>query len=378
MLGSNILIERTHLFMIHIYFLPPRANTKFNPIACMRTFFTELIKHDPSITVTALDKKTHLKLATDPLLMNETIFKRFFQISTNTHATTKKSYVLIGCNLLCDCTIQDIKFDKKQPKFMDWLMEEKIFIEADTLGINKMTTIGYLTKLHTYYTNRTQLKHLLQTTLEDVTLDADLAVKLDPLLKDKQTEAMLNGDMFAPEIPPFKVYKTKITHGCNKDKVSTNVIGIKCTTAQACLLREFFSQLASPASYEKQIRLFIPTGVVHILGMVAYAKMICDNNAYLQSVISIPVGDFQHETLDIQFSTATNTDIEQTNLQEKIEEQPWCLNVDCTKTQNKILIITTTDQLEKAHKWIDHNLITIYLANIMDKIDITTLRNITP
>jgi len=257
--GSNIPIEWTHLFTIHIYFLPLQANTKFNPIACMRTFFTELIKHDPSITVTALDKKTHLKLATDPLLMNKTNFKRFFQISTNTHATTKKSQVLIGCSLLCDRMIQDIKFDKKQPKFMDWLIEEKIFIEANTLGINKMTTIRYLTKLHTYYTNRMQLKHLLQTTLEDITLNADLAVKLDPSLKDKQTESMSNSDMFAPEIPPFKVYKTKITHRYDKDKVSTNVIGIKCTTAQAHLLQEFFSQLASPASYKKQIRLFIPT-----------------------------------------------------------------------------------------------------------------------
>jgi len=94
---------------------------------------------------------------------------------------------------------------------------------------------------------------------------------------------------------------------------------------------------------------------------------------YLQSVISIPVGSFQHETLDIQFSTVTNTDIKQTNLQETIEEQPWCLNVEHTKTQNKILIITTTDQLEKACKWIDHDLITIYLANIADKINVTML-----
>ncbi len=293
-------------------------------------------------------------------------------------ATTKKAHVLIGFHLLCNRTIQDIKFDKTQPKFMDWFAKENIFIEADTLGIDKTATIGYLTKLHTYHMNRTELKQLLQTTFEDVILDPDLTVELDPSLKEKQTEAMLNGDMFNPEVPPFEVFKTKIIHGRDKEKVSTNVIGIKCATAQARLLREFFSQMASPVSYEKQIGLFIPTGMVHILGSVAYAKMICDNNAYLQSVITIPVGDFQHETLDIPFSTSNNTDIEQTTLQETIEDQPWCLNVERTKIQNKILIVTTTDQLEKVQKWIDNDLLITYSANIADKIDVTSLRHLTP
>jgi len=72
--GLNIPIKRTHLLTIHIYFLPPWANMKFNPIAYMHTFLTELIKHDPSITVAALDKKSHLKMATDLLPANKTDF----------------------------------------------------------------------------------------------------------------------------------------------------------------------------------------------------------------------------------------------------------------------------------------------------------------
>jgi len=375
--GLDILTKQTHSFTIRVYFPPPRANTKFNPIACMHSFFTELIKHDMTITVAALDKKKHLTLANDPIPVNKTEFKQFFQILTDTRATTKKAHMIIGCNILSKCTIQDIKFDKNQPKFMDWLVQEKIFVEADTLGITKMTTIDYLTRLHTDHTNRTQLKQLLKTALDDVIINANLAVKLNPLLKSQQTEAMLNGDFFTPAIPPFKVYKTKLIHGCEKNKVLTYVIGIKCKTEQARLLREFFLQLASPASYEKQIGLFIPTGAVHILGETAYAKMICDNNAFLQSVISIPNGNFQHATLDINFSMK-NTDINQMTLQETIEDQPWCLNVECTKIQNKIMIITTKDQLETARKWINHNLINIYLDNIAYKLDITTLHNIIP
>ncbi len=72
--GLNIPTDQTHSLTIRVYFLPPWANMKFNPIARMRTFLTELIKHDPSITVAALDKKSHLKMATDLLPANKTDF----------------------------------------------------------------------------------------------------------------------------------------------------------------------------------------------------------------------------------------------------------------------------------------------------------------
>jgi len=110
-----------------------------------------------------------------------------------------------------------------------------------------------------------------------------------------------------------------------------NVIGIKCATEQSCLLHEFFLQMALPASYKKQIGLFIPTGAVHILGMANYVKLICDNNAFLQSVMSILVSNFQHVTLEIPFLTDKNMDIAQTTLLDTIKDQPWCLNVEHTQ-----------------------------------------------
>jgi len=61
---------------------------------------------------------------------------------------------------------------------------EKIYIESDAFGVTKMTMVGYLTKIHQHLANQISINQLLQMTLKDVTLDADLAVKLDPMLKN--------------------------------------------------------------------------------------------------------------------------------------------------------------------------------------------------
>jgi len=66
-------------------------------------------------------------------------------------------------------------------------------------------------------------------------------------------------------------------------------------------LKEFFSQLASPVQYKKQIGVYIPVGAVHLLGTQLYAILICNNNVVLSSVTTIPLGNFQHATLDIPF-----------------------------------------------------------------------------
>jgi len=95
--------------------------------------------------------------------------------------------------------------------------------------------------------NCTNLKQLLLTTLEDVHMDPTLALELDSTLKNQQDEAKANGNFYTLAPPSFKLYKTKIIYRCNKEIVSTDVIGIKCKTTKAKLLKEFFSQLASLA-----------------------------------------------------------------------------------------------------------------------------------
>jgi len=132
------------------------------------------------------------------------------------------------------------------------------------------------------------------------------------------------------------------------------------------------------SALRKKIGVFIPTGAVHLLGAANYANLLRDNNSYQQSIVTIPVGDLQHATLDIPFSLDPATDIDQTTLQDVLEEMPWCQSVERTKTQNKILIQTTQTHLATARQWIDNTLPTLYLQHIDDKLDVTTLRHLIP
>jgi len=67
--------------------------------------------------------------------------------------------------------------------------------------------------------------------------------------------------------------------------------------------------------------MFVPTGAANIRGAAMYEKLIRDNNLYLDNIITIPMGDFQHETLKIPFSMDQSTNIEQFTLQELIENK---------------------------------------------------------
>ncbi len=110
---------------------------------------------------------------------------------------------------------------------------------------------------------------------------------------------------------------------------------------------------------------------MHMIGPDAYTKLICNNNAFFQSVTTIPSGDFQHKTLEIPFSTNTTMDIDTMMLAETILEQPWCLSHECTMTPNKILLVMTKGLLQSACKWVDKTLPDLYNQNITDKLDIT-------
>jgi len=113
---------------------------------------------------------------------------------------------------------------------------------------------------------------------------------------------------------------------------------------------------------------------VHTLGTQNYFILISKNKAFINSVVAIPIGNFQHATLEIPFLTDKNMDIEQTTLIDMIREQSWCLNVERTVVANKVMVMTTQEHLETACKRIDHMLVTLYKDNIEDKIDVMTLK----
>jgi len=93
--------------------------------------------------------------------MMETEFKKFFMVLLDTCTNTKQQHIIIGCHILSKCTLQEIKFDKTKTSFLDWLVQEKVFIESATFGVNRTITVGYLARLHPQHTNKATLKELL-------------------------------------------------------------------------------------------------------------------------------------------------------------------------------------------------------------------------
>jgi len=236
-----------HKYTIHMYFLMPCANTKFNPTSSMRLFYKEMLKYDSSLTVFNLSDDQQIQLAMDALLASEAEFKKFFSVTNNTHPTGTKPHIIIGCYMMSKRTMCEIKFDSiSMTKFLDWLTKEQILVESDSLGIMKTAMVGYLFKLHPHLTSRTFLKPLLIEALSDVVLSPELACELDLTLQMQQTEAMSNSDLFILAIPPFKVYKTHVSHGRDDKQIKMDVIGIKCSIKKSCFLKEFFMQLGNP------------------------------------------------------------------------------------------------------------------------------------
>ncbi len=373
--AARILVQQKNNYTIQAYFPMPHANMKFNPIASMRFLFKEMMKYDSTITVTNTSDENQIQLAHDVVPTSEEEFKKYFTVTNDTRLVGTPPHVIVGCHMMSNRSVCDIKFDTTTTtKFIDWLKQEKIFIESDLLGITKMTTVGYLTKLHPKLTNCTHLKLLLLSILEDVTINPTHACKLDPSIKTQQTEAMSNGDFLSIAPLEFEIYKTRITCGRDKDKISTDVLGIKCAQDKGRLLKEFFNQSSVSLDLDTRLGTFVPTGTVHLIGTKAYAKLLREHNQFLHTVTTIPIGDFQHETLKLPFSMDANTNIDQTDITEVIMLQLWCLFIERSTTPNKVILITTLGNISAARTWVDDTLPEVYHQHISNQLDVTTLQ----
>jgi len=133
----------------------------------------------------------------------------------------------IGCHVLSNRSLGDIKFRSKDNYLLAWLKKANVFIESDSLGMDRPVTIGYFTKIDPALTRLTNFREELTSELSMIDIDAETAVMLTPHLKQAQLEVMMNRDDFIPILPNFEVYQTRISHGRDPSKVTSNVIGVK-------------------------------------------------------------------------------------------------------------------------------------------------------
>jgi len=243
----------------------------------------------------------------------------------------------------------------------------KVFIEADTLSTERPTTVGYFTKIDPTITHLTNFRAHLINQLMLIEIDADTAINLAPHLKQQQLEAMSNGDEFTTILPPFELYKSRISHGRDLTKINTEVIGVKSKPRDAKLLEEFFARLASELSDDTRDGVFLPKGAVHLLGVETYAQVLNDNNVFLNNVATIPV-NLEYDAWFAVVDPTNNNENDPVSLYDHLVRKPWFLRIEAV-TRMKCLVVTTKSNLPVARAWLDDNLETMVRKSIPPGID---------
>jgi len=269
--------------------------------------------------------------------------------------------------VLSNRTLGNIKFKSSDGHLLAWLKKERVFVESDGLGIDRPITIGHFIKIAPDLTNLANFRDSLANQLMLIDIDADTAVTLAPHLKAAQLDAMTNGDEYVTILPPFEIYRTRITHGRKPTQVSTDVLGVKSAPQDAKLLGEFFTRLASDTSNDHRDGIFLPKGAVHQLGLTTYEQMLKENNFFLTQVATVPV-NLEYDAWFAVIDEHAANDDEPISLYEHLIQQPWFQRIESVG-RNKCLIVTTRHNLPEARAWIDTNLEAMIRKSIPEGID---------
>jgi len=198
-------------------------------------------------------------------------------------------------------------------------------------------------------------------------MDADTAIELAPHLESVQIEAMSNGDDFIPILPNFELYKTHLTHGCAPSQISTEVIGVKGAPQDAKLLGNFFTCMAAASGETHRDGVFLPRGVVHLLGPQTYANVLQENEVFLNHVASIPV-NLKYAAWFTVIDPTNHSETEPISLHEHLLRKPRFLRIELV-VRTKCLLVTTQSTLDEARTWIDKNLERLVRKSIPPSID---------
>jgi len=369
---TKSLVTRDFDLTIRAFFPAPTAPMKFNPTSAMTHLLRTMIKDEPSLVLCTANNDNQIVLASESIPTGEKAFKQFFHVSTPRAERQHASHVCIGCRVLSNRTLGNIKFHSPETHLLAWLKKAKVFIESDTLGIERPVTVGYLTKIDPTITHLANYREHLTNQLLLIEIDADTAIDLAPHLKSTQLEAMSNGDEFTTILPPFELYKTRISHGRDSTQVTTEVIGIKCKPKDAKLLSEFFARMGSEHINDARDGVYLPKGAVHLLGPETFAQVLHDNEFFLNNVATIPV-NMEYKAWFAVIDPNHTDDDNLISIQDHLIRQPWFLRIESV-TRTKCLIVTTKSNLPVARAWIDANLEPMIRKSIPPGIDPPTSR----
>jgi len=365
--GEKILVTRELDLTLRAFFPAPTAPTKFNPIHAMNSLLRTMLKDEPSLVLRTPNNDHQIILTSASLPTREADFKQFFKVSNPRSERTTPMHICIGCHVLSNRSLGNIKHRSNAGNLLAWLKRERVFLEADNLGIDRPVTIGHFTKIAATLTHLANFRNYLANQLMLVEIEADTAVELAPHLKKEQIEAMTNGDEFIPILPAFEIYRTHLSHGRAPSQVKTDVLGVKCAQRDAKLLGEFFTRMASATNNDQRDGVFIPKGAAHLLGPQTYEQVLKDNNFFLTTVATVPI-NLEYDAWFAVIDATNTSETDPVSLHDHLLRKPWFLRIESVD-RNKCLLLTTKPNLPEARNWIDANLETFIRKSIPAGID---------
>jgi len=234
-----------------------------------------------------------------------------------------------------------------------WLKKASVFIESDSLGVNRPVTIGYFTKIDPTLTHLTNFCEQLVTQLMMIDLDAETTITLASHLKQVQLEAMMNGDAFIPILPNFEVYRTWISHGHPTSQVTTDVISVKGVPKDTKLLGKFFTRMATKTSTNQ--RWSVSTKRHSQSHRPIHIQTSFEEQQFsLTTVATVPV-NLKYDAWFVVIDANQMSETEPVSLHDHLLHQSWFIHLESV-THNKTIIVTTKHNLPAVRAWINTNL----------------------
>jgi len=189
--------------------------------------------------------------------------------------------------------------------FLDWLKTNEIYLEADTLGRKTTHMLGYLFFLQLQVIHHISLIGIIHEAITDICLlkseVEDInpnALKYYPYILDDTQEQITemtdkeqdnSGSDNSKLVPiPFELYWTDVGYGTDTDWVAIKAISIKSNVEYGKLLNKLLlhMQIGKHTFLNEQ---YIPIELATRIGTALYTQLICDKNAYILAIASIPV-----------------------------------------------------------------------------------------
>jgi len=121
----------------------------------------------------------------------------------------------------------------------------------------------------------------------------------------------------------------------------------------AKLLNEFLMHMATNY-HDQRDGVFVPKGVVHLLGLQTYKQVLKDHNFFLTTVATVPI-NLEYRAWFAVINPTNASESDPTSLYEHLIRKPWFLRIE-EVDRRKCLIIMTKPNLPEARAWMDTNL----------------------